>query len=113
MECVRGLTFLLMLLGALGVLLFGALPASAMTGEASGPSCHEMAQESSSPTPAPSRETGKAMASMTCCVTCLVSLELNPPARPAAVHPDVAPSPRLTALPVGLSPSPEPGPPRS
>ncbi len=104
----------MMLLGAFGVLVLGALPASAMTDAAPGSPCHEMAMGpgSASHSPAPARETGKAMTGMTCCVSCVVTLGLQPPLRPAAVHPDARPSPRLAALPVGLSPSPEPGPPR-
>ena len=110
---MRGLTFLLMLLGALGVLMLGAVPASAMGGGGAAP-CHEMAMgaEPAPDAPAPVHDNGKAMASMTCCVSCVAAPCLQPPSRPAAIHPEAPQTPRPTALPAGLTPAPEPGPPR-
>lgn len=111
---MRGLTFLLMLFGALGVLMLGAVPASAMDGRAA-PPCHEMAMSPGAghDAPAPVHDSGKAMASMTCCVSCVAAPGLQPPDRPGVLHPEIPRTPRPAALPAGLTPAPEPGPPRA
>lgn len=102
-----------MLLGALGVLMLGAVPASAMGGQDAAP-CHEMAMGNGSDTPASTPvHDGKAMASMTCCVSCVAAPGLQPPVRAGFVHPDAPQAPRPAALPAGLTPAPEPGPPRA
>jgi hypothetical protein len=107
---VRSLNVILMLLGALAVLLLGVAPTVAMTTEA--PPCHTAPAQDQAEheSPAPS---GKAMAAMACCVSCVVAPALQPPprdltstrARPAAPVP--------SSLPIGLSPAPEHGPPKA
>lgn len=109
---MRSLNLILMLLGALSVLLLGAIPASAMTGDAT-PPCHEMTTaQTHHEAPAPSGESGKAMAAMACCVSCVVTPALQPPARALTVHPEAPAAPVPASLPVGLSPAPEHGPPK-
>lgn len=97
-----------MLMGALSVLMLGVVPTSAMTGVQ--PPCHEAAAPSQSrhEAPAPS---GKAMAAMACCVSCVVAPALPTPSRDLAVH-TAKPRPVPASLPIGLSPAPEHGPPR-
>lgn len=114
MKAVRSLNLILMLLGALSVLMLGAAPASAMTGGAT-PPCHEaaMAFQSHQETPAPSGKPGKAAVAMACCVSCVVTPALQPPSRELTRHPQTPAAPVPTSLPVGLSPTPEHGPPKA
>ncbi|MEY4555838.1 MAG: hypothetical protein RL093_957 [Pseudomonadota bacterium] len=106
---MRSLNVILMLLGALSVLMLGVVPASAMTGEA--PPCHETAAISQShhEGPAPS---GKALATMACCVSCVVAPVLQAPSRETTDHPERPAAPVPVSLPIGLSPAPEHGPPK-
>ena len=98
-----------MLLGALAVLWLGATPISAVSAEA--PSCHEMSMDHGAPAEAPSPD--KPMKAMGCCVACVAAPLPQPPVR-AALR---APTPTLAigpqTLPVGRTPTPEPGPPRT
>lgn len=107
---MRSLNLILMLLGALSVLVLGAIPASALTTQA--PPCHEAAATSPSrhEAPAPS---GKAMAAMACCVSCVVTPALAAPSRDLAAHPEKPAAPVPASLPIGLSPAPEHGPPKA
>jgi len=107
---VRNLNLILMLLGALSVLMLGAVPASAMTGDAT-PPCHEATARSHHEAPAPSGKPGKAMA-MACCVSCVVTPALQPPAREPVAHSETPAASVPASLPVGLSPAPEHGPPK-
>ena len=111
MNPVRSLNLILMLMGALSVLMLGAVPVSAGTGQApchaavaSAPSHHEA--------PAPSEKGGKVVAAMTCCVSCVVTPALLPPTRQGTSHPET-PAPAAASLPVGRSPAPEHGPPKA
>ncbi len=97
-----------MLLGALSVLMLGTVGMPAMADDAP-PPCHETAL-SHGQTDAPSSD--KAMKAMGCCVACVATPALRPPARVTLTHPPMSPSPRLHALPRGRSPAPEHGPPR-
>ena len=112
MKLVRSLNVILMLLGALSVLILGAVPPSATAGEAA--PCHETvaASQSHHEAPAPSGKPGKATAAMACCVSCVVTPALQPPARELTVHPETPALPVPASLPVGLSPIPEHGPPK-
>lgn len=108
---MRALHAFVMMLGALAVLMIGALPASALTDASSAPPCHEAAAHhagAESPSPA----TSKAMKAMDCCVACVAAPTLRAPdrARVAAPRPPVVIRP--TALPAGEQPAPEPHPPR-
>lgn len=108
---MRALQALMMLLGALAVLIIGALPASALTDASSAPPCHETTTHSSgteTPSPAPD----KPMKAMDCCVVCVTAPTLRPPDRARLAPPRPAPAVRLTALPAGERPAPEPHPPR-
>lgn len=113
MKTVRSLNLILMLLGALSVLMLGAVPASAQSGDA--PPCHEATATSAShhETPAPSGKPGKVTAAMACCVSCVVAPALQPPSRPLTAHPETPAAPVPASLPVGLSPAPEHGPPKA
>lgn len=108
---MRAFQALVMLLGALAVLMSGAVPASAVAGEASPPPCHQTAPHhggAETPAPAP----GKAMKAMDCCVACVGAPVLTPPtpARLSSPPPAVAMTPDGT--PAGERPEPEPHPPR-
>lgn len=111
---MRSLKIILMLLGALSVLMLGAVPAAAMTGEAA-PPCHAATQAAAIPHPqapiAPEDPDG-AMA-MACCVSHAVMPAPQPPARHLTDHPEAPAAPAPASLPVGLSPAPEPAPPRA
>ncbi len=109
MEHVRSLKFILMLLGALSVLLLGVTPASATTGET--PPCHEAAPTSHSHHEGPASP-GKAMAAMTCCVSCVVTPALQAVSQALAAHAARPAAPIPFNLPAGLSPAPEHGPPK-
>lgn len=110
---MRGLNVLLMLLGALSVLILGAIPVSAMTGGT--PPCHETASASRThhEAPAPSGKPGKAIAAMACCVSCVITPAPQPLMREPAAVPAMPAAPVPASLPVGLSPAPEPGPPKA
>lgn len=109
---MRALHALIMLLGALAVLMIGAVPASAAVADApSTPPCHQTAtHHGGSETPAPMP--GEAAKAMDCCVACVGAPALTPPgrARVAAPPPSVAMTPG--SLPTGERPAPEPHPPR-
>lgn len=99
-----------MLLGALSVLLLGVAPAVAVTAEV--PPCHQASTHGPAghEAPAPS---GKAMAAMACCVSCVVTPVPQPPARNLTAS-RARPAPPVPAsLPVGLSPAPAHGPPKA
>lgn len=100
-----------MLLGALSVLMLGAIPASATTGDAT-PPCHEAAG-SHPDVPAHQGNSGKALAAMACCVSCVITPVMQPPPRDLAPHAERPAAPVPASLPVGLSPAPEPGPPKA
>jgi hypothetical protein len=110
---VRTLNLILMLLGALSVLMLGAVPASARTGAAT--PCHEAVATSPShhEIPAPAGKPGKAITAMACCVSCVVTPALQQPARQLTAHPEAPATGVPTSLPVGLSPAPEHGPPKA
>lgn len=110
---MRSLKIILTLLGALSALMLGAVPASAMTGHAA-PPCHEAAATPGAhhEAPAPSGERDGAMA-MACCVSFVVTPTPQPPASELTVHPEAPAAPVPASLPVGLSPAPEPGPPKA
>jgi hypothetical protein len=114
MKAVRSLNLIMMLLGALSVLVLGAVPAAAMTGGAA-PPCHEGAANSPSHHEAPARseEPGKAMTAMACCVSCVVTPPVQPPSGDLSAHPEAPAAPVPASLPVGLSPAPEHGPPKA
>ena len=110
MASVRSLNVILMLLGAFAVLLLGVAPSTAMTTQT--PACHE-APAHAQPgheAPAPS---GKAMAAMACCVSCVVAPVLQPPARDLTATRAKPTTPAPASLPIGLSPAPEHGPPKA
>lgn len=96
-----------MLFGALAVLWLGALSGPAPAAAEPAP-CHAMSHGEA---PAPSPD--KPIKAMGCCVACVAAPLPQPPVRAAAraLAPDR--TPRLTALPVGRTPAPEPGPPRA
>lgn len=103
---------LFMLLGALGVLLLGAvLPAMA---DSPPPPCHEMAAmrhgDSTSQPGAPQPD--KPMKSMACCVACIAAPGITPPDRSGVAARPSALKPAARALPVGLRLTPETGPPK-
>lgn len=108
MALIRTLS---MLLGALAVLWLGAVPMPAVSDEA--PPCHEMTMKHGAPADAPARSPDKPMKVMGCCVACVAVPLPQPPVRTAVR----TPAPVLTvgpqALPVGRTPTPEPGPPRT
>jgi len=110
MAGVRSLNVILMLLGAFAVLLLGVAPSAAMSTEA--PPCHEAPAhgQAQHEAPAPS---GKAMAAMACCVSCVVAPALQPPARVLTVTRARPAAPVPASLPLGLSPAPEHGPPKA
>lgn len=102
----------MMLLGALAVLMIGAVPAGAVADAPSTPPCHPTASHHGGeemPQPIPD----KAMKAMECCVACVGAPALTPPsrARLTAPPPSVAMTPG--SLPTGERPAPEPHPPRS
>lgn len=108
---MRTLTVILMLLGALSVLMLGAISAPAQAGEG----CHEAAAASRlhHEAPAPPGKPGKATTAMTCCVSCVVAPALQPPGRQPVAHPAAPGAPVPVSLPAGLSPAPEHGPPKA
>src|SRR5688572_4974236 len=97
-----------MLLGALSALLLGAT-AGAASAEAL--PCHEAVSTSHGTGPAHKVPDADSV-TMSCCVACVAA---PVPGRPAPAQAPTAPQPaqaRAAALPPGLSPAPEPGPPR-
>jgi hypothetical protein len=104
---MAGLRTLTLLLGALAVLLLGALPASAMVPAAPAP-CHDMGPGTPDSRPDPDMP----MKPMGCCVACVVVMA---PAAPLRTTPRLPAPPRSVLrflLPAGESVSPEPHPPR-
>lgn len=99
---------LFMLLGALGVLLLGAVPPA--MADSPPPPCHEMAAMGHGNTPS---QPDKPMKSMACCVACIGAPAIRPPGRSGvAVRPSPL-KPAARALPVGLRLTPETGPPKA
>lgn len=99
---------LLMLLGALGVLLLGAVSPSMASTEAA--PCHEMAgMASDPPASAPERPTK----TMGCCVACIAAPAIVPPVRNNSAVRPASPRPVLRVLPTGRRTLPETGPPRA
>lgn len=99
---------LLLLLGALGVLLLGAVsPVAASTAS---PPCHEMAGMTSE---APASTPDKPMKSMACCVACVAAPAIVPPVRTGLTTRATPPLPILRVLPTGRRPSPDTGPPKA
>ena len=99
---------LLLLLGALGVLLLGAVSPVAASTEA--PPCHEMAGMTSD---APASTPDKPMKSMACCVACIAAPAIVPPFRTNVAVRLKQPQPALRLLPAGRRLSPETGPPKA
>lgn len=99
---------LFMLLGALGVLLLGAVPPA--MADSPPPPCHEMAamgHGDSAPKP------DKPMKSMACCVACIAVPTITPPDRSGVAARPMSPQPAARALPVGRRLTPETGPPKA
>ena len=109
MASVRSLNVILMLLGAFAVLLLGVAPSAATTTEA--PPCHEAPAHAQTEHQAPA-PSGKAMAAMACCVSCVVAPALQPPPRDPTARPARPAPPVPASLPTGLTPAPEHGPPK-
>ena len=99
---------LLLLLGALGVLLLGAVSPVAASTEP--PPCHDMAGMTSD---APASTPDKPMKSMACCVACIAAPAFIPPIRSDVAVRVAAPQPTLRALPSGRRLTPETGPPKA
>jgi len=98
----------LFLLGALSVLLLGAVAPGPAQAEPA--PCHEMAGTGSE-TPAPSSE--RPIKSMGCCIACVAASIVTPPdATGPALRPQ-SPQPAVRTLPSGLLVSPETGPPKA
>lgn len=99
---------LFMLLGAVGVLLLGAV---SPTMAASKPApCHEMAgmdHGGSAPQP------DKPMKSMACCVACIAAPGVTPPVRDGLAVRAALPQPVMPTLPTGRRLIPETGPPKA
>lgn len=99
---------LFMLLGALGVLLLGAVsPVAAST---AGPPCHEMAGMTSD---APASRPERPMKSMACCVACIAAPGIVSPVGAGVMARPTLPQPNLRVLPTGRRPSPDTGPPKA
>ena len=108
---MRALHALMMLLGALAVLMTGAVPASALGDVSSAPPCHETATHHAG-TEAPSPAPGKAVQAMDCCVACVASPTLQPPGRARLTTPPPGVAVPPVTVPTGEQPAPEPHPPR-
>ena len=107
---MRLLRTLVMLLGALAVLATGFAPAAAAASEAP-PPCHDTASHHQGPqTPSPD-PAGQAQIP-DCCVACIASPPLQPPARARLAAPRPATLTPRTAMLAGERPAPEPHPPR-
>ena len=108
MVGMRALFSFLMLLGALSALLLGATSGTASAETAP---CHETVATNHHDTPA-TEAPDQTDPAMSCCIACVGAPTLSPRDRPriAAVR---APGKQVAPqLPPGLSPAPEPGPPR-
>jgi hypothetical protein len=113
MTGVRTLQFLLVLIGALSVLVLGALPTHAMGTETVAPPCHDMAMPAgSTDTPGQSQEPDQPMTVMACCMACVASPLPRPPVRPATRIPVEKATAKVTCPPNGRTLTPEPRPPR-
>ncbi|WP_428149304.1 hypothetical protein [Brevundimonas sp.] len=99
---------LLLLLGAFGVLLLGAVSPAAASTET--PPCHDMAGMTSD---APASSPERPMKSMACCVACIAAPTIVPPLRTGMGARPTLPQPALRVLPTGRRPSPDTGPPRA
>lgn len=99
---------LFMLLGALGVLLLGAVPPA--MADSPPPPCHEMAAMGHGESPS---QPDKPMKSMACCVACIAAPAIAPPDRSGVAARPASPLPAARALPVGLRLTPETGPPKA
>lgn len=98
---------LFMLLGALGVLLLGAVPPA--MADRPPPPCHEMAGTGHGDAPS---QPDKPMKSMACCVACIAAPGITPPDRSGVAARPASLKPAARALPVGLRLTPETGPPK-
>ena len=99
---------LLLLLGAVGVLLLGAVsPSVAAIGA---PPCHEMAGMTSE---APTSKPDRAMKSVACCVACTAPPAIVPPIQAGVAIRSATPQPIPRTLPTGRRLSPETGPPKA
>ena len=99
---------LLLLLGALGVLLLGAVSPSMAATET--PPCHEMAgMTSDTPASTPDRP----MKTMACCVACIAAPAIILPIRTGVAARPTQPQPTLRARPTGRRLTPEIGPPKA
>ena len=104
---MRALSSILMLLGIVSALLLGALAGAA---EAAPAPCHDAVAAGHSVPADETPEDGDR--AMNCCVACVGAPVIAPPARSRMAFLDAAPHGRAPTLPPGLSPAPEPGPPR-
>ena len=104
---------LFMLLGALGVLLLGAVPPA--MADSPPPPCHEMVGMGHGDTPSQpgAPQPDKPMKSMACCVACIAAPAITPPERSGVAVRPASPQPAVRALPVGLRLTPETGPPKA
>lgn len=98
---------LLFLLGALGVLLLGAVSPTMAASEPA--PCHETAGTRDAPSSLPDRP----MKSMACCVACIAAPAIAPPVRGGLMVRSASPQPAARPLPAGRRPSPDTGPPRA
>ena len=99
---------LLLLLGAIGVLMLGAVSPSVAATES--PPCHEMSGMGPQD-PAPSPD--KPMKRMACCVACIAAPTVIPPVRSGIPARVALPQPSPRALPTGRLLTPETGPPKA
>ena len=105
---MRALLSFLMLLGAVSALLLGA---TAGTAAADTAPCHGAAAASHQDAPEAETPDDAAMA-MGCCIACVGAPLLSPPSRPRIAGLRAPASHFAPNVPPGLSPAPEPGPPR-
>lgn len=108
---MRMVNALLMVLGALAVLALGTLATPGLSATAS-PHCQTLSNTAPAHGPASVPAPGKAVATMSCCVTCTTASALSPPLPAPPARSGPPPVPGLLVLPVGRTPSPEHGPPR-
>ncbi len=110
-HAMRVLWTLLVTLGALVVLTTGLAPGAALARSDAPPPCHETASHPEgigAPSPAPVDHGQIA----DCCVACVWTPGLQPPARARLTPPRPATLAPPATLPVGERPAPEPHPPR-
>ncbi len=98
---------LLLLFGALGVLLLGAVSPTMATTEPA--PCHQTAGTPSDP---PSGPAERPMKSMACCVACIAAPSITPPVRTAVATRGATPQPTVRILPTGRRLTPDTGPPK-